>query len=226
MIKSADSRKRVFFWHMLTQIFIGISIISNIFVSTSSAVKQENVVAQKGFSLEERYPDKWVSNIFRDNILLTLAYLRGYQKTSEVNWDEVRKPFHYEFKLAKGQVFAFHDDVLPEFKGKVVKTTTANFSSYEGYESDGWLVGDGVCHLASFINMAARAASLDVLSPTSHDFAAINQVPKEFGVAIYDVPGQGYSNQLQNLYIRNNKDKDVTFAFDYDGKNLKISVLE
>lgn len=227
MIKYHDTLEReCFFRTMLSQIFIGISLISNIFNSTPSALPAEKVVAQKSFSMENRYPDKWVSGIFSDNILLTLAYLRGYEKTSSVNWEAVRKPFHYEFKLDKNQVFAFHDDVLPQYKNEVVKTTTAHFSSYEGYESDGWLVGDGVCHLASFINMVAREAGLDVISPTNHDFATINEVPKEFGVSIYDVPGQSYSNQLQNLYIRNNKDKEISIAFDYDGANLKVSVLE
>lgn len=200
--------------------------MANIFVSTPSAALNEQVLSVRDFSLENRYPDKWVSDIFKDNILLTMAYMRGYEKSQDVNWTVVEKPFHYEMVLKPGEVFAFHDDVLPEYAGKVVKTTDSHFNSYEGYKSDGWLVGDGVCHLASFINMAARAAGLEVLSPTNHDFATIPEVPREFGVAIYDVPGQGYSNELQNLYVKNNKGKDVIFAFDYDGKELKVSVLE
>ena len=227
MIKFRDTLAReCFFRPMLSQIFVGISLLSSIFNATPAAMPAENVVAQKTFSMENRYPDKWVSGIFSDNILLTLAYLRGYEKTSSVNWEAVRKPFHYEFKLDQNQVFAFHDDVLPQFKNEVVKTMNAHFSSYEGYESDGWLVGDGVCHLASFINMVAREAGLDVVSPTNHDFAAINEVPRQYGVAIYDVPGQGYSNEMQNLYIKNNKDKAIEIAFDYDGRDLKVSVEE
>lgn len=152
--------------------------------------------------------------------------MRGIVKDSKVNWNEVEKPFHYEFKLDKNQVFAFHDDVLPQYKDEVVKTTNAHFNSIEGFKSDGWLVGDGVCHLASLINWAARAAGLDVLSPTNHDFAKINEVPREFGVAIYDVPGQTYSNEMQNLYVKNNKNKEISIAFDYNGTDLKVSVLE
>ncbi len=211
---------------MLSQIFITVSLISHIFTATPSTMPVSNVVAEKSFSMENRYTDKWVNGIFRDNILLTLAYLRGYDKTSKVNWEEVRRPFHYEFSLEKGQVFAFHDDVLPQYRGEVAKTTTAHFNSYEGYESDGWLVGDGVCHLASFINMVAREAGLDVQSPTKHDFAAINGVPRKYGVAIYDMPGQNSSNELQNLYVKNNKDKTVEIVFDYNGKDLKVSVVE
>lgn len=211
---------------MFESVFIGLSLISNLLIASPSA-QPAHILGTREFSLEKRYNDKWVSDVFKDNILLNIAYMRGIVKNpSNVNWEEVRKPFHYEFNLEKGQVFAYHEDVLPEYKGKVVKTTGAHFSSYEGFKYDGWLVGDGVCHLASLINWAARSAGLEVLSPTNHDFAAINQVPREFGVAIYDVPGQTSSNELQNLYIRNNKDKEVSITFDYDGENLKISVIE
>lgn len=210
---------------MFQSVFIGLSLISNLLISTPSA-EPVHILGSKEFSLEKRYSDKWVSDVFKDNILLNLAYMRGIVYGSQVNWDEVRKPFHYEFKLDKDEVFAFHEDALPQFKDKVVKTTGAHFNSYEGFKSDGWLVGDGVCHLASLINWAAREAGLDVESRTNHDFAAINQVPREYGVSIFYMPGQSYSNQLQNLYIRNNKDKEIEIVFDYNGDNLKVSVEE
>lgn len=203
---------------------IGLSLISSLLVATPSAKPETPVLGSREFSLEKRYEDKWVSDVFKDNILLNIAYMRGIVKGPNIDWDEVKKPFRYEFKLEKDKVFAFHEDVLPQFKGKIAKTTNAHFNSYEGFKSDGWLVGDGVCHLASIINWAARDAGLEVLSPTNHDFAAINEVPREYGVAIYNVPGQSYSNQLQNLYIRNNKDKEIAIVFDYDGENLKVSV--
>lgn len=211
---------------MFTSIFVGLSLLSNLLLATPSAKPNETILGSREFSLEKRYDNKYVSDIFKDNILLNIAYLRGIIKDSSINWNEIEKPFHYQFKLEKHQVFAFHDDILPQYKGDVVKTTDAHFSSIEGFKSDGWLVGDGVCHLASLINWSAKSAGLDVLAPTNHDFAAINQVPKEFGVAIYDVPGQSGSNQLQNLYIKNNKDKAISIAFDYDGTNLKVSILE
>lgn len=211
---------------MFPSIFIGVSIISNLLIATPSAKPEVHALGSREFSLENRYPDKWVSDVFKDNILLNLAYMRGAVKSSNVNWDEVRKPFNYKFSLKKDQIFAFHEDVLPQFQGKVVKTTEAHFNSYEGFKSDGWLIGDGVCHLASIINWAARDAGLEVLSPTNHDFMPIPEIPKEYGVAIYDVPGQGYSNEAQNLYVKNNKDKAISINFDYNGKELKVSVFE
>ena len=217
---------REFFLNMFPTIFVGLSLLSNLVFATPSAKPKEVVLGSGDFSLEKRYPNQWVSNVFKDNILLTLAYLRGTIHDSNIDWTEVEKPFHYEFKLEKNQVFAFHSDVLPQYKGEIVKTTDAHFNSSEGFKSDGWLVGDGVCHLASFINMVAKKAGLDVLAPTNHNFAAIPQVPEKFGVAIYDVPGQSASNELQNLYVRNNKDKEISIAFDYDGTNLKVSVEE
>ena len=220
--------------NMFTSIFIngsfqtsliGLSLISNLLIATPSA-QPAHVLGSHEFSLGKRYPDKWVSDVFKDNILLNIAYMRGIVHNSNIDWNEIEKPFHYEFKLEKDQVFAFHDDVLPEYQGKVAVSTHAHFNSGEGFKSDGWLIGDGVCHLASIINWAARDAGLEVLSPTNHNFAAINQIPREYGVAIYNVPGQSYSNEVQNLYIRNNKDKPISLVFDYDGENLKVSVVE
>ncbi|HKC05172.1 MAG TPA: VanW family protein, partial [Patescibacteria group bacterium] len=79
-------------------------------------------------------------------------------------------------------------------------------------------VGDGVCHLASLISWAAKDAGLDVYVPARHDFAKINDVPKEYGVSINSNKPYG------NLYITNNFDKPVTFNFNYDGTNLTVSV--
>lgn len=204
---------------MITQtIFIGISLISNLFSNPSAP--EPKILAQKEYSLENRQQDRWVNGVFKDNILLTLYYLRGNKVTQNVDWEEVNKPFRYEFKLEKNKTFAFHDVVLPEFEEKIVKTTNSKFTSYEGFKDDGWLIGDGVCHLASFINMAAREAGLDVLSPVRHDFAAIPQVPWDFGVSIFSTQGQ------QNLYVTNNKEAEIAIAFDYKDGILKLSVLE
>lgn len=211
---------------MFTSIFVSLSLLSNLLFATPSAKPEAHTLGSREFSLEKRYNNKWVSDVFKDNILLNIAYMRGVVKSSNIDWNEVRRPFHYEFKLKKDQVFAFHDDVLPEFKGKIAKTTNAHFNSYEGFKSDGWLIGDGVCHLASILNWTAKDAGLDVLAPTNHDFAVINQVPREYGVAIYDVPGQSSSSELQNLYIRNNKDKEISIIFDYNGENLRVSISE
>lgn len=195
-------------------------------LTSVSMTPASTVLGDQAFSLEKRYANTYVNDVFKDNILLTLAYLRGMQKTDNPNWKLIQQPFTYSFTLKPGEVFAFHEDVLPQFEGKVVKTTTAHFSSDEGFRSDGYLVADGVCHLASLINEAASHAGLEVVAPTNHDFAVIPEIPKQFGTAIYFMPGEKGTNALQNLYVRNNKDKPVDVVFDYHNSELKVSVEE
>jgi len=145
---------------------------------------------------------------------------------NQINWNDIRKPFEYTLKLEPGQTFAFHDQIEDKYKGKVAKTTNAHFNSYEGFESDGYLVGDGVCHLASLVNWTAKDAQLDVEAPTNHDFAKINEVPKEYGVAIFNDPVSLNGGAMENLYITNNQNKPIDFKFTYDGSNLKVSVVK
>lgn len=185
-----------------------------------------HTLGQAQFSLLDRYSNTYVSNIFAENILLTLYYMRGNTITATPDWNAVKKPFTYSFTLQPGEVFAFHQDVLPKFADKVVKTTNAHFGSQEGFVSDGYLVADGVCHLASLINEAGQHAGLMVDAPTNHNFAVIPEVDKKYGTAIYYMPGSTGANMQQNLYVQNNKDKPITFIFDYDGKELKIRVTE
>lgn len=184
-------------------------------------------LASRSFSLEGRYGSKFVNDVFKDNILLTFKYMDGSVKEkTDISWENVEKPFHYEFTLAPGEEFAFHDQILPEYDKNVVKTTNAHFNSYEGFKSDGYLIGDGVCHLASLIYWAAKDAGLNAIAPTNHNFAIINEVPKEYGVSIFAVPKSATGGERQNLYIINSLENPVTFAFDYDGAELTVSVLE
>src|SRR5260221_6686083 len=98
---------------------------------------QNQLLARHDMSLTDRYPVPSVSKVFADNILLTLGYMSGNVKNStQINWDAVRKPATYEFTLQPGEVFAFHDDVLPEFAGKKIITTNAHFDASEGFEYD------------------------------------------------------------------------------------------
>lgn len=178
-------------------------------------------LASHSMSLENRYGNDFVNGVFKDNILLALNYTSGAVKDKEdVNWDEVRKPFHFDLSLNPGEGFAFDDKILPEYKDKITKTTNSHFVSYEGYKSDGWLIGDGVCHLASLIHWVAIDAGLTSISLRNHDFANIPEVPKEYGVSIMS------SDANQNLYIINNLDKPVIFSFDWDGTNLTVSVTK
>jgi hypothetical protein len=179
------------------------------------------VLASRSFSMEDRYNNAFVNGVFKDNILLTLNYMDGAVKSkSDINWDNVEKPFSYQFTLQPGQEFAFHDGVLPAYSKNLVKTTGVQFDSDEGFKYDGDVVGDGVCHLASFIDWIARDAGLSTYAPSNHNFAKINDVPKEYGVAIMA------PSPLGNLYITDNLDKPVTFSFNYDGTNLTVSVSE
>jgi vancomycin resistance protein YoaR len=159
-------------------------------------------IASRGFSLQDRYGNNFVNEVFKENILLTVKYMGS------------------DFTLEPGQTFAFDDKVLPEYSGKISKTTWAHFISSEGFKSDGYLIGDGVCHLASLINWVALDAGLTVIAPRNHNFAVIPEVPKEYGVSIMS------SDPFQNLYITNNLDKPVTFVFESDGTSLNVRIVK
>ena len=197
--------------------------------STNQAVQpteaKTTVIASRQFSMEYRYHAKSVSDIFKDNILLNLAYLNGtVTKASDINWAEIEKPFSFKFTLNPNETFAYHDQVLPEYKGKVKLTTNSTFGKSDGYKSDGLLYGDGVCQLASLISWAAKDAKLAVKAPSNHDFAAIPEVPKSQGVAIYYDPNNKSKGPYENLYITNNQAKPVDFIFDYKDGMLKVTV--
>ena len=211
---------------MFTDLSLILALISN--PSHKAILGATSVeLASRSYSMENRYDVPSVNQVFKDNILLTLKYMDGSVKAkNEISWPEVEKPFHTEFTLKPGEAFAFHDQILPEFKKSVVLTTNAHFNSNDGFKSDGYLVGDGVCHLASFIYWVAKDAGLDTLSLARHDFAKINEVPREYGVSIRYLPGAFANSSRQNLYVVNNKDGSITFVFDYDGKNLSVGVVE
>lgn len=185
------------------------------------------LLAQHEMSLDNRYSNQFVNDVFKDNILLNLAYLDGrVTSQKDIKWDEITKPFQYEFKLDPNKTFAFHSDVEDKYKDSLVKTTNAHFNSQEGFKTDGYLFGDGVCHLASLINWVAKDAGLEVEAPTNHDFANIPDVPKKYGVSIYSSPFSKGSNAQQNLYITNNKNKPVTFKFEYINNRVSVAIVE
>ncbi len=195
---------------MITQLFAVIiyalsatkTMASDFVLGTSAEL------AVRSISLDRRHDNTFVNSVMRDNILLTLKYMT------------------YNVTLNPGEVFAFHEDVLPEYKEKTIKTTNAHFNYADGFKSDGWLMGDGVCHLASLIYWAARDAGLAAAAPANHDFANIPQVPREYGVSIYFYPGRPEANARQNLYITNTFEKPVSFVFAYDGDNLTVKVID
>ena len=182
---------------------------------------QKQLLAQHVMPLNDRYPVPSVSSVFSDNILLALNYMTGNVKnSSQINWDTIHKPATYEITLQPGEVFAFHDAILPEFASNKINTTNVDFGGDQGFRSDGYLYGDGVCHLASLMNWVARDAGLEVVAPTPHNFAKIPDIDPKYGTAIY----AGDANQ--NLYVKNTLDKPVEFVFTYVNDNLTLSIYK
>ncbi len=185
------------------------------------------VLGHKTMSLDKRYGNTFVNSVFKDNILLTLAYLHGQVKNQrDISWNKVREPNDFTVIIDPGKTFAYHDTVMPQYDGKIESTTHAHFNETEGFESDGYLMGDGVCHLASLINWAAQDAGLKVEAPVRHDFAVIPEVPAQYGVSIYDTPTDPVGSARQNLYITNTLSSPLGLRFTYDGVNLTVSVVK
>lgn len=189
--------------------------------------QQNELLASSELDLGSRYSNSYISNVFKDNILLNLSYLAGrVQNADQVYWANIRKPFSHEFVLKPGEVFAYHDNVLPEYAQETVRTTNSTFGAADGYRSSGNLYGDGVCHFASLINWAASDAGLKVVAPVNHDFAAIPGIDRKYGTAIYYDPALPEVNQQQNLYIKNTYDTPVRIVFDYAEDTLTVSVYK
>ena len=191
-----------------------------------NSVTQKHLATQQ-ISLEKRYNDTFVNEIFKDNILLNLSYLGGkITKKEDINWENINKPYSYSFTLLPGKTFAFHEDVLLKYKDTLVKTTNAHFNYDDGFKSDGYLMGDGVCHFASLIYWVSKNAGLDAYAPTNHNFAVIPEIDGKYGVSIYKMPGNLIANAMQNLYVTNNKENMVVFEFNYKDGELKLFIFE
>jgi hypothetical protein len=215
---------------ILTFLILVLTIVSqqNIpFVVGQVYSTNERILATHSISLDARYAEPYINGVFKDNILLTLNYLSGnVTDPRNIDWSTVQSSARYELILQPGEVFAYHDDVLPEYQGKVIKTTNARFGAGQGFRSSGYLYGDGVCHLASLINWAARDAGLKVDSRVSHDFANIPEVPREYGTSIVTTGTSSLNAQMQNMYIENTFDKPVTFVFNYENGDLTVSIYK
>jgi hypothetical protein len=202
------------------------SVIAEVPMTKEATASMKQVATQQ-MSLNNRYGDQVVSNVFSDNILLNLAYMSGkVQNAGQINWDEVRKPSKHSFTLQPGEVFAFHDDVLPEYQGRVVKVSNAHFGAEDGFLAVNNLYGNGVCHFASLINWSARDAGLTVTAPTNHDFAMIPGIDPMYGTAIYSMFGTPEVNMQQNLYVENTFDTPVKIVIENTGTALIVSVFK
>jgi hypothetical protein len=189
---------------------------------TPAVEPKEVLLSSVSLSLKDRNNNSLVNEVAKRNILLCLAYMNGsVNKAGEINWNVVESPFQGSFTLQPKEVFAFHDQVLPQF-APVAVTTKSNFSFEQGYQYDGHYYGAGVCDLASLICWAAKTAGLDkTYAPTKHT-KPIPGVPKEYAVAIYYDLGNPY----QNLYIPNSLDNPVVFNFNYDGETLTVDIVK
>lgn len=179
----------------------------NVAGGAAELVLNQKAISSVSMDLNNRYPVESVSKGFKENILIAL----GYFITDNPNG----------IVLNPGDVFAFHNDVLPEFKDKKIITQESNFGSNTGYKAIAGLYGNGVCHLASLMNEGARQAGLKVNSPTSHSFAKIPGIDAKFGTSI----STRNAGKLQNLYITNDFDFPVQFKFNLDGDNLVFSIV-
>ncbi len=195
--------------------------------SVAPVVKTQIKLAEHEISLDKRNENPFVNRIFKYNILLTIAHMYEHNSIdTQVKENQLDKPFSYEFVLKPTELFAFHDSVLPTLQSKPMMNTNAHFNAQEGFKSDGFITGDGVCHLASLINWVAQEAKLDVLAPTNHNFAPIAQVPKEYGVSIWTNPNDRLGSTKQNLYIINTRAYPVRFTFLYNGNDLSVRAFE
>jgi|SRR5581483_10219284 len=194
---------------------------SNTPILGSRTVPEAEPIVSRVMPMNDRYAVESVNKVFKDNILLTLHYMaEDIKDKSSIDWSKIESDFHYELTLKPGEEFAFHDKIAKEYKGNIVKTTNAHFNYQDGFKSDGYLVGDGVCHLASIIYWVAKDAGIKAYAPTNHNFAVIPDIPKEYGVSIYASPEGG---ETTNLYIINNKEKSVKFVFNYQNDILTVS---
>lgn len=184
-------------------------------------------LAVRGYSMSNRWHVESVNEVMRKNILLAVAYINGsVTRKSDIDWTKVTADSHSEFVLEPNQTFAFHNIVRPEFKDNLAVTQDSSFSSADGYVSDGYLFGDGVCDLASLMNWAAQDAGLTTVVPKDHrSVAQIPDVPDDYGVSIYKDPSANIGAN-NNLYITNTLDNAVKFSFDYQNDNLKVTVSE
>lgn len=165
-------------------------------------VENPIILSSAAMDLSYRYPVESVSEGFKENILVALGYIGN-------------------FILQPGEVFAFHQKgILSEFKEDKIVSQDSDFTTYTGYKVVAGLGGNGVCHLASLMNLAAINAGLAATAPTNHNFAAISGIDKEYGISI----STRNSPERQNLYIRNNFEFPVQFRFTLDGDLLTLSI--
>lgn len=171
-------------------------------------VTRQKVLSRESLDLGDRYPVESISEGFKENILIAVGFLNSSNPGGLV--------------LRPGEIFAFHNKgILPQFKENKIITQESDFTTNTGYKVVAGLGGNGVCHLASLMNLAASKAGLEVTAPTSHSFAKIPGIESQYGTSI----STRNSPERQNLYIKNTFDFPVRLEFSLDGNLLTMKVL-
>ena len=174
-------------------------------------MREKKILVSHALDLNNRDEDRFINKVFKENILLAVSRIPG--------------PAWNGFTLQPDEIFAFHENVLPEYKSKIVKTMESKFIASEGYLSSGWIFGDGVCHLASLINWTASEAGLETIARVKHDFRPIPGVPDDYWTSIrYSKAGN--NSQNQNLYIINKLNYSVEFRFEADENKIELKILK
>lgn len=181
---------------------------------------ENHVLSSESLNLSNRYPVKRTSDGFSENIFIALNYLALQGK----NYKGGKGNFSFSLILNPNEVFAFHKNVLPKFKQDKIITQESGFLKSDGYRVVAGLQGNGVCHLASLMNLVASEAGLEVTAPVNHNFAQIPGIDKKYGTSIYYLPNGGEISQRQNLYIRNTKEYPVEFKFSLTEDLLDFSI--
>lgn len=210
--------------NLLTIIFIGNLLLSS---PQTQAIEspwvpqnQPKIMARQKLDLTILGYGQAATDILADNIRLNLHYFKGDPRAVK----NLREPFTFSFTLEPGEVFAYHDQVLAEFKNATIKTQPSHFSNAEGYKTL-TLPGSGVCYLASLINWAASDAGLKVIALVNHDFETIPGVPRKYGTAIY-FDGATETSRRQNLYVVNNLDAPITFQFEVTPTEVILAIIK
>ncbi|RJP47562.1 MAG: hypothetical protein C4584_00205 [Armatimonadetes bacterium] len=230
----------------MEEIIIGLGLMANVLfspVNSSSAnlALNETVLASHTMSLETRHPVPSVNEVFSDNILFALHYFKGDEASmrldeakpmaSSVDWEKVREPFEFEIELKSGETFAFHKNLLPEFKKDLVKAGRSSFSYDDGYKAIAGLYGNGVCHLASLIKWVVSDAQfegkkLGLVSRVNHDFAPVPEIDRKYGVSIYYAPDGSRGSASQNLYVTNIHSFPIKLVFKADKSKVEFKIVK
>jgi len=187
------------------------SILSPVAGEAGQLSKNETVLSSETMDLGSRYHVESISNGFMRNILINVWYLVG------------TKPLI----LQPGEVFAFHKNILPQFKDEKIVTQESGFNSQDGYVAVAGLYGNGVCHLATLMNWVSSEAGLEVTALASHDFSPVPGIDRKYGTSIRYMPDGSRNSSGQNLYVKNTFDYPVEFKFSLENERvLRFTIVK